>query len=473
MAPPDLATYRRLVSAPLPAKDRTTVTDARTRMLSGPILPTLLRLSVPNMLVICAQAAVSIAEAGFVGLLGTAPLAGVALVFPLVMLMQMASAGAMGGGISSSIARALGAKRTADAEALAWHALLIALAIGAAFSIVTLGFGPLIYRSMGGQGEALDAALVYSNWVFGGAVLVWIMNSLASVLRGTGDMRTPAVVLVWGAVVVIPLSPLLIFGAGGFKGMGVRGAAIAYLAYYIIGSSILAWKLLRPGCAIRLRPSALRRERFLDILKVGIPACVHAILINLSVAVTTGFVGVYGTAAIAGYGIGARLEYLQIPIVFGFGGALVAMVGTNVGAGQRERARRIAWIGSSFAAAVCGGIGLIVAIAPHLWADWFSSDPAVLAIAYRYLHIVGPAYALLGLGMALYFSFQGTGRMVWPLACVGVRMSIIVIGCTLASRVFGFGVDSLFAVTAGGLLAFGAMYAWVTAKYFAVVSSSV
>ena len=95
----------------------------------------------------------------------------------------------------------------------------------------------------------------------------------------------------------------------------------------------------------------------------------------------------------------------------------------------------------------------------------------MLAIAYRYLRIVGPAYALLGLGMALYFSFQGTGRMVWPLACVGVRMGIIVIGCALASRVFGLGVDNLFAVTTGALLAFGAMYAWVTARYFAVVAS--
>jgi putative MATE family efflux protein len=450
------------------AKGAVLVTDARTRMLSGPILATLLRLSVPNLLVIGAQAAVNIAETYYVGLLGTDSLAGVALVFPLVMLMQMTSAGAMGGGISSAIARALGAKRTADAQALAWHAMLIALALGAGFTIVALAFGPAIYEAMGGKGAALEAALVYSDWVFGGAILVWIMNSLASVLRGSGDMRTPAVVLVWGAAVVIPLSPLLIFGLGNFAGYGLRGAAFAYLAYHASGSVILAWKILRSRTAVTLRHAPARRAHFIDILKVGLPACVHSIMINLAVAVTTGFVGIYGTAALAGYGIGARLEYLQIPIVFGFGGALVAMVGTNVGAGQTARARRIAWIGGGFAAAVCGGIGLLVAIAPHLWAGWFSTDPEVLAVSAQYLHIAGPAYAFLGLGMALYFSFQGTGRMLWPLACVGARIGIIVIGCTVAGGILDLGLGSLFAVTAAALVVFGAMYVWVTTKYFAV-----
>jgi putative MATE family efflux protein len=424
----------------------------------------MLRLSVPNIALVGAQAAVSVAETYFVGRLGTDALAGVALVFPIVMLMQMMSAGAMGGGISSAIARALGGHRQSDADALVWHAVLIALILGAGFTIAALLFGPALYQVLGGRDASLAVALEYSNIIFGGAALLWLMNSLASVLRGSGDMRTPAAVMVAGALIVIPVSPLLIFGAGPVSGLGVQGAALALVAYYFAGSAILAWRIVRGSTLVALRPCRAAWGYFAEILKVGVPACVHAALVNAAVAVTTGFVGVYGAAALAGYGIGTRLEYLQIPIVFGLGATLVAMIGTNVGAGQFERARRIAWTGGLFAAAVCGSIGAVVTVAPWLWAGMFTRDPEVLAVATRYFHLVGPAYAFLGLGMALYFSFQGTGRMLWPLLCVTVRVLVIVVGCALATRAFG--LDGLFAVTAAALVLFGMMYAVGVWRYF-------
>src|SRR4029434_4009249 len=154
--------------------------DPRTRMLlEGPIAPTLLRLAAPNVLTLAAQTAAGLIETYFIGKLGTDALAGVALVFPVVMLMQMMSGGAMGGGIASSIARALGAGRRADADALAVHALVIALVFGLAFTLGLLGGGRWLYAAMGGTGPALSAALVYSGWIFAGAALVWLFNSLA------------------------------------------------------------------------------------------------------------------------------------------------------------------------------------------------------------------------------------------------------------------------------------------------------
>jgi len=162
----------------------------------------------------------------------------------------------------------------------------------------------------------------------------------------------------------------------------------------------------------------------------------------------------------------AGLEYLQIPIVFGLGATLVAMIGTNVGAGQMARARRIAWAGGLFAAAVSGSIGLTVALAPGLWAGIFTQDKEVLAIASQYLRTAGPAYAFLGLGMALYFSFQGTGRMLWPLTCVSVRLLVIALGCTLVTQSPGLGIGALFAVIAVALVVFGAMYAIGVWRFF-------
>src|SRR5438552_7350345 len=182
--------------------------DPRTRaLLEGPIVSTLLRLATPNVLVMFMQASVGLIETYFVARLGTDALAGVALVFPVLMLMQMMSAGAMGGGISSAIARALGAGRRADADALALHALAIAVSFGLVFMLAVLGGGRWLYGAMGGRGASLAAALTYSNVVFSGAILTWIFNSLANVIRGTGNMAVPAAIASAGAVALIPLSP--------------------------------------------------------------------------------------------------------------------------------------------------------------------------------------------------------------------------------------------------------------------------
>src|SRR6058998_1963890 len=200
------------VEAPLPTMRRF---DPRTRLLlEGSIVGTLLRLAAPNVLVMFVQASVGLIETYFVAKLGTDALAGVALVFPVLMLMQMMSAGAMGGGISSAIARALGAGRRADADALVVHALAIAVAFGLLFMLAVLGSGRWLYSAMGGSGASLTAALTYSTVVFSGAILIWVFNSLASVIRGTGNMAVPAIVTFAGAAVLIPLSPCLIFGWG-------------------------------------------------------------------------------------------------------------------------------------------------------------------------------------------------------------------------------------------------------------------
>src|SRR5437899_658926 len=227
--------------------------DSRTRLLlEGPIVGTLLRLATPNVLVMFVQAAVGLIETYFVAKLGTDALAGVALVFPVLMLMQMMSAGAVGGGIMSAIARALGAGRRADAHALVLHALAIAVSFGLVFMLAVLGGGRWLYGALGGRGASLAAALTYSNVVFSGAILIWIFNSLANVIRGTGNMAVPAAVTSVGAAALIPLSPCLIFGWGPFPRLGVAGGAVAVVAYYAVGSVALTAYLWAGRSVVRL-----------------------------------------------------------------------------------------------------------------------------------------------------------------------------------------------------------------------------
>lgn len=426
------------------------------RLLDGPILATLARLAAPGAALALFQTAVSIADAYFVGQLGTAALAGLALVFPLVMLMQMLSAGAMGGGVSSALARALGAGREDTAKQLIAHALVIALGGGLAFTALLLALGDALYGLLGGEGAALAQALEYSHALFAGAVAVWLANTLASVLRGSGNTLAPAVALAAAALVQIPLSGALTLGWAPFPRLGIAGAALAFVVAFLVASLIMGTMLWRGG----LRPGRghwrLERRVFREILRVGAVSSVGALQTVLTAVVLTGFVGSFGTAALAGYGVGVRLELLQIPLVFAIGQALVVMVGTNIGAGRGAHAKRIAWAGTALAAAISLAIGLTVALLPGVWIRLFSDDPAVLASGSLYLRVVAPFYALFGAGMALYFASQGAGRMVLPVLAGTVRLAFVV---TLGALVVALGgpLWALFAVVAGGIVLFGGL----------------
>lgn len=433
-----------------------TALNPRTRvLLEGRIVPTLLRMAWPNMLVMVAQALTGLIETWFVSRLGIDALAGMALVFPGFMMMQMLSAGAVGGGISSAIARALGSARQGEANALVVHAIAINIALGLIFSAVFIVFGPALYHAMGGEGASQAAALRYSNVVFAGAVLIWLANALASVLRGTGNMLVPALAICAGVVLLIPLSPLLIFGLGPVPGMGIVGGGIAVLLTSALTIAAMAWYLWSGRSVVRPVRSRPRKALFLDILRVGAVGSVNTLQTSLIFALATALVGALsGPDAVAGYGTAARLEYLLIPLVFGLGAPLVALVGTNIGAGQPARALRIALTGGALAFVFTEAIGLVAAAWPLGWLGLFGRDPAMLQTGAAYLRIVGPTFGFFGLGLSLYFASQGAGRLLWPLCGSFVRLVIAIGGGWLVVRLTG-SLTWLFVALALGLVVYG------------------
>jgi putative MATE family efflux protein len=453
---PELPADAKPVAPPPEAEPPKTMNPRTQALLQGPIVPTLIRMAWPNVLIMFAQAATGLIETFWVGMLGTDALAGMALVFPGVMLMQMFSAGAMGGGISSAIARALGAGKRGEADALVLHALVINLAIGAAFSALVLTFGRPLYRALGGEGASLEAALTYSNIVFGGIVALWIMNALASVIRGTGNMLVPALVICAGAVALVPLSPLLIFGFGPVPALGIAGGGVALVLYNLFGALVLGWYVLSGRNIAQFRLAPLRWSQAREILRVGAVAGVSTVQTNVTVALTTALVGMAaGPAAVAGFGTAARLEYLLVPLVFGIGGPLVALVGTNIGAGNRERALRIAWTGAALAFVLCEIIGVAAALFPAAWLGLFGSDPAMIEAGSAYLRAVGPFYGCFGFGLALYFASQGAGKLIWPLIAGFARMGVAIGGGYVALKLTG-SLPLMFVAVGAALAVYGA-----------------
>jgi putative MATE family efflux protein len=432
--------------------------NPRTRMLlQAPIASTLVKLAWPNLLVMLAQASTGLIETWWVSHLGTDALTGMAVVFPGFMMMQMLSAGAMGGGISSAIARALGARRVDDAEALVLHATVINILLGLIGSAIFLIWGRAIYTAMGVGGGALDAAMQYSNVVFGGSVLVWLMNGFASIIRGTGNMLVPSLSICIGVVILIPLSPLLIFGWGPIPALGIAGGGWAVVLSTFVVGAVLAGYILAGRCIVHFKWARLRWDLSADILRVGAIAAVISLQTSFTVLLTTALVGSFaGGDAVAGFGTGVRLEYLMVPLAFGFGGPLVALVGTNIGAGQQDRALRAALIGGGMVFVITETIGLAAAIWPAAWLGLFGSDPQMIETGSAYLRIVGPAYGFFGLGLSLYFASQGAGKMLYPLLAGVLRLLISIVGGWLALRLTR-SLTWLFACLAFALVVYGSI----------------
>lgn len=440
--------------APAPAPPQRT-----RRLLEDPIGPTLARLAAPNLVVSAAQTAVAIADAWYVGYLGVAPLAALALVFPVQSMMTMMSAGAMGGGVSSAMARALGAGDRARAEAIPLHALIIAVAMAMLFTLLFALLAKPLFALLGGRDAALDGAVDYARIMFGGAIAVWAANTLASVLRGTGNMALPGIVFTATAILNVVLSGALTLGWFGLPRMGVTGPAAAAIFCFALSAAIMLAYLAAGSGGIRFRLTGVKLDPaiFRDILKVGIVACGNAMLTIATIVVVTGLVGLYGTAALAGYGLGSRLELLLIPITFSVGGAMTAMVGANRGAKAFARARKIAWTGGTAVFLITGAIGLTVAVAPDLWIGLFTADAAAAEIARRYFAIAGPFFAFFGFGQALYFATQGTGSMIAPFSAGVVRLVVAGGGGAVVVLALAGTLTWLFVMVAAGFVSFGGL----------------
>lgn len=438
-----------------------TSTPAASPLLTDPPLPLLVRMAGPSAAAFLVQAAVSMAETGFIARLGLANLAAIALMLPALMLMQMLANGALGGAVSSSVARALGRGDSEAANAFVWHALAIAVLAGLLFAGLYAVFGPALRAATGAPPAVVSAAKAYGDILFLGVAPIWISALLTSVVRGTGDMQFPAKLMIAGSILQIPLSGALMLGVFGLPGLGLKGSAVAVILVATGSTLVLVWRLLRPGQAVRLTLQAakLRLRYFADILRVGALAALSPVSTVLTVAILNTLIGRFGVATLAGYGVVARVEFLLVPLVFGIGAALTALVGVNMGAGQIARAERIGWLGGGAAAGLAGTVGLVLAIAPGLWTGLFTRDPASLSAGALYLHIVGPVFAFQGLGLALYFASQGAGAILWPVIATLLRLGICVGGALLVMRQPSPQLPAVYACIAVGMTVYGAVTA--------------
>ena len=408
-----------------------------------------------------AQTFVAIAETFIFGRLGTEALAGFALVFPLMMMMTMMAAGGMGGGVAAAMARTLGAGRRDDARALVLHALILGAALAMVFTLLAWTVAPGLYRLLGGEGRALDHALTYSNVLFSGAIAIWANFFLSALLRGGGDAATPGRYMLLSSIAQVPLSYVLALGIGDWPGLGMSGPAISSLLTSAVSALLQARALWggKLGFVPGLGGLALQGRLFWDILRVGLIASFSAFTANLTAMLVTGLVGRFGVTALAGYGIGVRLEFMLVPLAFGIGSGLTTIVGVAAGANDWRRAVRAAWIGSLVAALGIGVFGWVVALVPEGWARLFTDDPEVITATVAYITRVAPFYCLFGLGMTLSFASQGANRMTAPFLAGLARLFVATLGGWVTVEILGWGLPGVFTAIAVGMICFAVLIA--------------
>ena len=430
----------------------------RNALVEGAILPTLLRLAWPNVIALSAGTCVVIAETSYIGRLGVELLAAMALVFPCVILTMTMSGGAMGGGVASAIARALGAGDIDRASRLAAHALLIGITFGLTFMLGMLIFGPRLLELLGGRGNVLAQAVAYTQIFFGGAVLPWLMNTMAGILRGTGNMKLPSLMILNSAVCQIILGGTLGLGLGPVPQFGMRGVAAGSLTAYVISISVMGWYLFSGRARVVPKLSGLRIQAamFLDILKVGAVSCFSPLQSVLTISIFTHMLAGFGTAILAGYGIGARLEFMLTSVAFAFGIGSVPMIGMAIGAERIARARRIAWTAGTASFLSVGAIASIIAAFPDLWVNIFTNDAAVREASRQYLSTAAPMYAFIGLASSMFFSSQGAAKVLGPVLAQSARLIFIAVGGWYLST-HGATAANFFVLAASSMVVLGVL----------------
>ena len=432
--------------------------DKRTeQFLKDPIFPLLIKMSAPNTVAFLINAVVVLAEFWFISQLGITPLAAVTLAFPAIMLTQQMAFGALGGAVTSSIARSLGAADKPRAEKLLWHSLYISCFGALAFLIIFFIFGEPLLRILGGTGALLEQSLAYCFVYLLGAIVVWLSGSLTAALRGMGDMQFPAVLTVICAGIQVFFSAGFILGSFGLPKLGLVGSAWSMIVTSGFMALITLIKISSPSSPVRLKLKRLtiERELFEDIFSVALPASLSPIMTVATVLLLTGLIGQFGTSAIAGYGIGSRVEFLLIPIVFGIGTAMTAMVGTNIGAKNIERAEKIGMVGATTAGLLSAVIGLALALTPNLWIGIFTSDPETLLVTKQYIQILGVCYVFQGYGLSLYFASQGVNAMKWPIIITAIRLIVFSVLALVAVYWLSYGLVSIFYASAIAMVIFG------------------
>jgi len=413
-----------------------------------PPLAAVARLAAPTTVVMAVSAVSNVVYTYFVSRLGVDAIGAVSLVFPVSLLAITAMGGGIGTGATSAVARALGGNARKEAATLAGQGLVLAVGLGLAFALAAWLGAPSLFRLMGASGPVHAGATEFATVLFGGAAITFFAMMLDSVMRGEGNVRVPATWSTVSLVLQMGVTPIFMFRFG----WGLVGAALAMLACQAAAIlPRLGWVFGGRGVVQPVFTTAdVGLGPVREILRVGVPAALATSINNVGLMVLTAVVARLGSADLAAYGLGTRLDFVLMSLAYGVAAGVVTLVGLATGARRPERVRAFVGRGMAIAVALLALPGILVFWRPSLWMGLFTDDPGISAVGALYFRIVGPTYPLLGASMIVAFAFQGLGRATLPLLVMVIRVAAVVIVAIVCTSVLGLGEVAVFTTIAIG-----------------------
>ena len=312
----------------------------QARLVEGPIGPTLRRMTAPMVLGILAVVAFSLVDTFFVSLLGTAPLAAVGFTFPVTLGLTHLAMG-LAVGTSAIVGRTLGAEAPDRARRQVAESLMLAAVVIVGLAGLTWATAEPLFALLGAAPDLHPLIQAYMGpWLLGVPLLVLTMVGNAA-LRASGDTKTPSLIMATGGLINAALDPLLIFGWGPVPGFGLRGAALASVAAWVAVLAVNQYVLSRRHDLVDWGWSGWSAllASWRGHLRISVPAAGSNVMPPLANGVLTALVAQHGATAVAGFGVGIRIEAFALVVALAFAGALAPFVSQNFGAGRMDRVR--------------------------------------------------------------------------------------------------------------------------------------
>ena len=420
------------------------LTKKSDRLGTEPIVPLLLKLSIPSIIGMAIQALYNVVDSIYIGNLSKEALSALSLAFPLQMILIAVAVGT-GIGTSSLISRLLGQDKDHEANNAAEHSILLAFVYGIVFAIVGFTLSKFLFNRLTDVPIFAELGTRYIRIIFIGSIAMFIPMISNNILRGEGNTLVPMLTMLIGAIINIILDPFLIFGLWIFPRLGVEGAAVATVLARIISGIFILFVLFSDKNQLKLKPSefSFDFEIIKSIYKVGLPAMVMQFLASIMIMGVNTIVGHYNALAIAVVGIYFRLQSFVFMPVFGLNQGYIPIIGYNYGHGKPDRMKKTIKYGVLIAFLFTSSGFLLFQFLPRTLVTMFNQDPELVKIGTTALKRISLAFPIIGPAIVGSTTFQAIGKGLPSLLLSLLRQLILLLPIMYLLGVIG-GLDLLW-----------------------------
>lgn len=425
------------------------------RLVQGNVARTLIMLTLPMILAMIGMLSFNLIDTYFVGQLGTNQLAAISFTFPITYIVTALSLG-IGTGASAVVSKAIGANNQRKATRVSSDSLMLGLIIVGIFLIIGMLTIDPLFRALGAEGQVLELVKDYMYIWYPGMIFVVVPMVGNALIRATGDTKTPSAVMMLAVVVNLILDPILIFGWGFVPSYGIEGAALATVISRAITLVFSLWILYKREKIVSFEIPKLKEawQSWKSVLYIGLPSAGTSLIVPVGASVVISIVAVYGSEAVAGFGVASRVEALSLTVIMALGSVLGPFIGQNLGAKKFDRVIKGINLSYMFGIVWSIAVAIFLVIFGEPIGAIFNEDPTVISVINDYLWIVPFTFGFQSIIMLTVVAFNVLHKPFYGGAIAVFRMLILYVPLAyLGSYLFGlwgiFGAASISNLAAG------------------------